>query len=291
MLTTLKRWVESTIGVSSKEANAFIILLPVMFLMIFSQPLYRWLWVGNKPLSVQETFLLDSLVAQKSVEKAPKKDTFLLHTFNPNLVSVDELISVGIPKVVAKRIDQYRLKGGKFRVKADLAKMYGLDSMLYLSLVPYIDLPEKIEKPTSTDIAKSPVRVIEYDLNKADTADFKSIKGIGPVLAARILKHRESLGGFVDKSQLKEIFGLDSLVIKELLVFQIAPDFVPTQIKINHANERELEKHPYLTMKQAKAIVTYKMQHGKFSSADDLRKIKLLDEKVIRKIQPYISFE
>jgi competence protein ComEA len=141
MLTTLKRWVQSTIGASSKEANAFIILLPALFLVIFSQPLYRWLVVGNLPLSVQETLLLDSLVAQKNLENAPRKDSILLRAFNPNLASVDELISVGIPKIVAKRIDQYRVKGGKFRVKIDLAKMYGLDSMLYLTLVPYINLP------------------------------------------------------------------------------------------------------------------------------------------------------
>jgi competence protein ComEA len=291
MLSTLKRWVQSTIGVSSKEANAFIILLPALFLAIFSQPIYRWLWVGNQPLSFQETFLLDSLVAEKTLEKVIQKDSILLQTFNPNLASVDELIAVGIPKVVSRRIDQYRVKGGKFRVKADLSKMYGLDSMLYVSLVPYIALPEKIDNSDRLPVTKTPTRAVEYDLNNADTSDFKSVKGIGPVLASRILKYRESLGGFVQASQLKEVYGLDSVLILEFNKFYVADGFVSSKLKLNSLTESDLDKHPYLSLKQAKAIVTYRMQHGAYRSIDDLRKVKLLNEQTIQKIAPYLSFE
>jgi competence protein ComEA len=291
MLTTLKRWVQSTIGVSSKEANAFLILLPAMFLVIFSQPLYRWLGVGKQPLSVKETFLLDSLVARKEFEKSLKTDSILLFPFDPNTATVSELTSLGISKFVASRIDQYRIKGGKFKVKSDLAKMYGLDSSVYRTLVPYIDLPEKLITEPKTDFAKTPNRIVEYDLNKADTADLKSVNGIGPVLAGRIIKYRQSLGGFVHESQLKEVFGLDSLLIKELAVFYIAPEFTPEKLKINQMTEGELDKHPYVSRKQAKAIVTYRIQHTRVASIDDLRQIKLLNDELIRKITPYISFE
>ena len=291
MLTTLKRWIQSTIGVSSKEANAFIILLPGLFLVIFSQPFYRWLWVGNEPLTIQESVLMDSLIAKNNHDKILRKDSIQFHTFNPNLASVEELISVGITKAVAKRIEQYRVKGGKFRVKTDLKKMYGMDSLLFLTLAPYVDLPEKLVNSTRASDLKVPSRIIEFDLNKADTADFKSIKGIGPVLANRILNHRKSLGGFVSRTQLNEVYGLDSLVLSELQAFQVASDFVPIQLKVNELNEQELEKHPYLSLKQAKAILTYKVQHGKFSTIDDLKNVRLLDARLIQKIEPYISFE
>lgn len=291
MLTTLKRWVQSTIGVSSKEANAFLILLPTLFLVIFSQPLYRWLGVGNQPLSVKETFILDSLIAKKESDKSVKADSVFLFRFDPNTVTVTELTSLGISGFVANRIEQYRMKGGKFKIKSDLAKMYGLDSSVYRALVPYIDLPEKLIIELKADFPKTPKRIIEYDLNRADTADFKSIKGIGPVLASRIIKYRQSLGGFVNEGQLKEVFGLDSVVIKELSVFRIVQEFIPEKLKINQATEEELDKHPYVSLKQAKAIVTYRMQHGKFTSITDLSKVKLLNDDLIRKIAPYISYE
>ena len=291
MLARLKRWVQSTIGASSKEANAFIILLPALFLIIFSQPLYRWIWIGNEPLTVQETFLVDSLVEQKKLESKPVRDSILLRTFNPNSASIDELVATGIPKAVANRIDQYRAKGGKFRIKSDLAKIYGLDSLLYLSLKPYIDLPEKIDFSKNVTSSETRARIIEYDLNIADTADFKSVRGIGPVLATRIIKYRERLGGFVNADQLKEVFGLDSLVILELKKFYVGMDFIPAKLKINQLDELDLDRHPYLSLKQAKAILTFKAQHGKFQSGDDLKKVKLLDDKTIQKLLPYISFE
>jgi competence ComEA-like helix-hairpin-helix protein len=260
-------------------------------LIIFSQPLYRWLGVGNQPLSVKETFLLDSLVEKKESEKSVKTDSILLFPFDPNTATVAELTSLGISRFVANRIEQYRTKGGKFRIKADLAKMYGLDSSVYQTLVPYIDLPEKLFTESKTEFSKTPNRIIEYDLNKADTTDLKSVKGIGPVLASRIIKYRQSLGGFVDEIQLNEVFGLDSVVIKELSAFHITHEFIPEKIKINLATEEELDKHPYVSLKQAKAIVTYRMQHGKFTSITDLTKVKLLNEDLIRKITPYLSYE
>jgi competence protein ComEA len=291
MLTTLKRWIQSTIGVSTREANAFLILLPTLILVIFSQPLFRWLGVGHEPLSVTETFLLDSLVAQTKSESPIRADSVLLFPFDPNTATHEELVSLGIPGFVAKRIGQYRVKGGKFRIKADFRKMYGLDSSLYRTLAPYIALPEKIVTEQKPEFVMGSKRVIQYDLNKADTSDLKSVKGIGPVLASRIVKYRQSLGGFMDEDQLKEVYGLDSIVLQELGVFYIAQEFVPEKLKINLATEAELDKHPYVSLKQAKAIVTYRMQHGAFTSAADLSKVKLLDDNLIRKFTPYISFE
>lgn len=291
LLTTLKRWVQSTIGVSSKEANAFLILIPALFFVVFSQPLYRWLGVGSKPLTVQESFLLDSLISSKEVRKLDKSDSTSLFLFDPNTATINELTSLGISPFVAKRIDQYRIKGGKFRIKSDLQKMYGFDSSVYRKLIPYIDLPDKIVTQPKSDFPKIPIRVVEYDLNKADTADLKTIKGIGVVLAGRIVKYRQSLGGFVNQSQLREVFGLDSLVIQELSVFHISPEFQPERVRINYATDKELDKHPYISLAYAKAIVTYRMQHGKFTTISDLSKVRLLNEDFIRRITPYISFE
>lgn len=291
MLNTLKRWVQSTIGVSSKEANAFLVLLPALFLIIFSEPFYRWISTGDQALSVQETLLLDSLVAEQVSGKPKQTDPISLFPFDPNTATEPELTSLGIPKFVVNRIEQYRVKGGKFHIKSDLAKMYGLDSSIYLTLVPYINLPDKLIAEPKPNFIEKPKRVVEYNLNKADTADLKSVKGIGPVLASRIIKYRLSLGGFVNHGQLKEVYGLDTLVINELSDFYIAQEFVPEKLKINLATEEELDRHPYVSPRQARAIITYRMQHGRFASVNDLTNVKPLTNDFIQKIIPYISFE
>jgi competence protein ComEA len=48
------------------------------------------------------------------------------------------------------------------------------------------------------------------DLNTADTAQLTQLHGIGASFARRIVSYRDRLGGFINKEQLKEVFGIDS---------------------------------------------------------------------------------
>jgi hypothetical protein len=47
-----------------------------------------------------------------------------LFDFDPNQVSVDQMEELGIPAFLAKRIDKFRSKGGRFRKKEDLLNIY-----------------------------------------------------------------------------------------------------------------------------------------------------------------------
>ncbi len=48
----------------------------------------------------------------------------------------------------------------------------------------------------------------KVDLNAADESDLRAIPGIGPVLASRIVSHRESIGGFTSLEELKNVTGI-----------------------------------------------------------------------------------
>ena len=131
-----------------------------------------------------------------------------------------------------------------------------------------------------------------FDLNLADTTQLKTIYGIGPVIAKRIVTYRENLGGFISFNQLREVWGLDSTVVKKLTERSvITPGFTPNKLAINRCGEQELGRHPYLRTKLARAIVNYRLQHGNFIALDDLRKITLIDEKIFLRIEPYITLD
>ena len=128
-----------------------------------------------------------------------------------------------------------------------------------------------------------------FDLNKADTSMLKTINGIGEKLSIRIVKYRDILGGFVSTDQLKEVYGLDTLVIKRLVETSfIDNEFAPVKLDINRATEKELSAHPYLN-KMAKVIVSYRFQHGGFKAVEDIRNVVNLDEKNFQRILPYIE--
>jgi len=221
------------------------------------------------------------------------KETF---AFDPNVATVEEWQKLGFSSRLSKRIHNYVSKGGRFHQKSDLKKIYGFPDEAYDQLVNYIQLPDKRErKYASSNPYESgktfKKRVITpFDLNEADTAQLKQISGIGEKLSARIVKYRENLGGFVNTTQLNDVYGLKPEVIEKLLKYaSIKPESIK-KINVNTATYDELKTHPYIRYKLAKIIVNYREHHGKYTSMADLGKIKVLDQATLEKLEPYISF-
>lgn len=294
-MTRLRAWIRSFFGFSRTETNAFLILLPLLVVLIFSEPLYRNWFVKQPHDFTREQRDLDSLIAtwkwekDSAIDKTSEKRLF---SFNPNIASKEELFELGFSNILASRIVNYRTKGGKFVVKRDLMKIYGMDSALYRKVYSFIDLPKEIEKESTVKNfeRKESLPTIKFDLNEADTSQLIKIYGVGSKLSQRIVVYRNKLGGFVSPEQLKEVYGLDSVVIQELFKKSyINGSFKPRLININTATEKELSDHPYIKYKLAKAITTYRFQHGMYGTLDDLKKIALMDDAKFQKIKPYLS--
>lgn len=301
----IKRWVKNFFGFSRSQVNAFMILLPLMAILIFSAPAYRWYISHYGTHYPPEARSLDSLITQweqatrDSVKKISsfRKTKSFFH-FDPNQISQQQFLALGFTEKISKRIINYRIKGGRFKVKSDLLKMYGMDTTFYHQLYPYILLPDKhVQKPLAENkpampFVKAQKEILKFDINMADTAQLKTIYGIGEKRALRIVSYRDKLGGFVNMNQLAEVYTLDSVVIEKLSQASFVGDkFIPQKIHINTASDRELAAHPYLVKSVAKAIVAYRFQHGKINSVEDLRKIQAFDAKTIQKITPYLDFE
>lgn len=230
-----------------------------------------------------------------------------LFVFNPNTASPEQLQELGVPAFLAKRIDNYRRKGGTFRRKQDLRRIYDFPDDLYQRLEPYIQLDAPLPTGTSETTAAIPERkapttlpaeikastrpvVVPFDINTVDTAQLIRLRGIGSTLSLRIVRFRDALGGFHSTEQYSEIFGLDSLALSELHRYARVQSGVQ-KLNINTATAEELNRHPYLrNRRQNEVIIRYREQHGPYQTPEDLKKIKVLDEKTINKIAPYLAF-
>jgi DNA uptake protein and related DNA-binding proteins len=290
----LRAWIRSFFGFSRTETNAFLILIPLLAAIIFSEPLYE-VWFVRQPVDHSKEYQrLDSLIStwQWDVEDSVKiKPERIFFQFNPNTASKAELISLGFNEPLANRIVNYRSKKGVFRKKQDLLKMFGMDSAHYRQLENYILIPEP-KRDSIVKFSKAEIKPKEKsDINLADSTALTKVFGIGAKLSVRILKYRNNLGGFISTDQLSEVYGLDSAVVNRIKEkFQVATDFIPAKININTASEKELGVHPYIGYKLAKALSTYRFQHGAFKNEEDLRQIKLIDEKALSKMKPYLTY-
>ena len=301
-MKSVRKWIRDIFGFSGNEINGFLIMVPLMLLLVCSEPVYEmWIASGDRP--VDDAQKLDSIVTHWSVlrsrnfQDAVKKDS--LFSFDPNTVNEQDLQRLGFSENSAKRIAAYRRKGGVFKIKSDLLRIYGLDSTLYNQLYSYIRLPTRRlpvrREETTFNAPKSGFRdkkevEQKFDINTADTLLLKSVYGIGSRLSARIIKFRESLGGFVKTDQLFEVYGLDSIAVRRLSeVSFIEPDFAPEKLNINTADERQLAAHPYIRFKLAGLLVNYRFQHGDFMEVSDIKKLSAIEPHEVERILPYLK--
>lgn len=129
------------------------------------------------------------------------------------------------------------------------------------------------------------------DLNSCDSALLESLPGIGPVLAVRILKYRNLLGGFASKEQLKEVYGLPPETFEIIKDKVIAGSGAIRKIAVNTAEYRELSRMPYLENYDVAAILKYRKLKGKVTKMEELTGNNILTEEKALKVAPYLSFE
>jgi len=299
----IRHKIRSFFGFSRAQTNGFVGLIVLLSIILFSEPMYHT-WISSRPNDfTNDSKKLDSLIAQWESAKLSESETeseskiqveraalVILFEFDPNVITAQQLKTLGFSDRLARGLINYRTKGGKFRVKSDLKKLYGMDSTFFARLDPFIQLPEKVVLDKAIPLPKKDLA--QFNLNQADTLLFQTVYGVGPVLAKRIVKYRERLGGFVNSAQLYEVYGLDSMVVSQILKRSFLPGTDSLKrLNINEADEKLLSSHPYFSKKIARAIVTYRFQHGNYRSVDDLRSVNLLDEKTMTKITPYLTVD
>lgn len=303
------QWIQYAFGYNRTEAKGFILLLMLLFTYL-SIHLYVWLSPSKVSIALTQSQLnqntaLVSLIEtaenppnrfksfEKKEEEAHPVVPIRLHSFDPNVASVEEFEELGMPQWLAKRIDRFKSKGGKFFKKEDLLKIYDFPEPLYQKLIPYITISapqnDKFAKRSFILQEKTHKAPAKFDLNTVDTTRLIQLKGIGSKLAARIVKYRDVLGNFVSTSQIREVYGLDSLVVEEILRYGYINNPQVRKINVNESSIEQM-KHPYLKPYIAKAIVNFRNQHGKFQSIQDLKAIKLLTPDIIQKLEPYLAF-
>lgn len=237
--------------------------------------------------------------------------------FDPNKADSLTLLYNGLKPWQIRNMMKYRAKGGRYRTPDDFRRLYGLTDSAFLALKPYIRIDStewvarrdsfallRHERDSLRHLADSlrrdsirashhlhPKRDTIIELNATDTFDLQYIKGIGPYVAKMIIRYGNDLGGYVSPEQIREIKEIGFATFDSIIPHLTATSDSVKPIKINYCSVERLQKHPYISFTQAKAIYDLRRNRLKLKDINDLKKLDCLSDSARIKLAPYLSFE
>ena len=306
-MDSLRKWFSFSKG----ERVAIITILALILLLILAC-LFR---PSRKSLSDASLHNLDSLLAlrqaaieQQQQQQAEKhQEVAELHPFpfNPNTITEEEWLQMGLTDRQVRNIMNYKAKGGKFYSKNDLGKLYTISEEEFAQLEPFIVLPEvargKSTKSASqsgvstgsTTIAaapteKKPIPIV--DLNTVDSTTLVELPQIGPYTAVRIIEFREKLGGFVDKEQLRDVKGMDDERFAAIQPYINLGAVEIRKVDVNRADFKTLVHHPYLSYEQVKRIFNQREKRGMIKNWAQLEELLKEEGEVNPLLEQYVKY-
>jgi competence ComEA-like helix-hairpin-helix protein len=258
----------------------------------------------------------NTLAKQDSIYKANKKnykhDTIeiRMQMFDPNTVDSIRLLHLGFQPWQAKNMLKYRAKGGKYRNKEDLKKLYGMTDSMYLALEPYIQISQDGFQESERK-QKDEIQIILQSFNP-NTADSSTLVHLGfkPWQAKNMLKYRAKGGKYRKAEDLKRLYGMTDSMYMALEPYihipqedttgeQTEQDGSPkgyaqkkdTILNLRTADTTELKMIRGIGSYRAKMIVRYREQLGGYARVEQMMEAKGMEKAVADSILPHFYID
>lgn len=298
----------------SKRERRGILTLQLLFVLLW---LGQWMLRGIFPAGEfpAEAALCEEIAAATTLAPkdriANKSGDMQLSGFDPNTASRETLLELGLPPRTAGQLLRYREKGGKFRRKEDLRKLYSITEEEYKRLEPYIILRSQPAPGKMSGTQPGTVRMSPFDPNEANEETLLAWR-LPAGVVRNILRYREKGGRFRTAEDLKHIYGMPEQVWKQIAVHihipQVqeaqgrvaelrsvsgakAPDSLSAQLDINDASEAEWQYLPGIGPAYARKIVGFRKKLGGFCSIEQVGETYHLPDSVFTRIRAQLRLD
>lgn len=190
-----------------KRKGVFLLLLVIVVIQL----LY---WKSTELKKTELVSIIDfKMDSAIKVRIQEKKSKLQIQPFNANYMTEYRAYVLGLSSVELHRLETFRASNNYLYSLEDFQNISGVDDSLLLFVKPYLEFPQKKShfKTKSTDLKFK-------NINTATAEDLKEIYGIGEVYSKRIVAYRNSLNGFKSMDELYKVYGLDSVVVKKIML-------------------------------------------------------------------------
>ena len=270
--------IKSLLLFNARQRKGILILLFMIVVLQFGFFLVDFTSNTKMPNKEKEVYYQKKIDSVKSLTLNTKTTT--LKSFNPNYLTDFKGYQLGMSTLEIDRLLNYRAQGKFINSTYQFQQITKISDSLLLTLKPLFKFPNWVDDSKKEHLKPDKKKTDEIniaisDLNKASEADLISIKGIGEVLAKRIIQYRNKLGGFTYNNQLYEVWNLDKAVADNVISkFRVLEKPIIKKININTASFKEVLAIVYIDYELCKKIFNYKKEIAAYQSVEELKKIE-----------------
>lgn len=244
---------------------------------------------SEEVLALQRQF--DSLRSADSLKRLPK-----LYPFNPNYLTDYKAYTLGISPEAFDRLQAFRKKDQWVNSVSQFKLVTGVSDSVLSRISPYFKFPDWVSRSKPKRDYYEKKRVLssseKIDLNNATIEELQQVYGVGEVLSARIVAHRESLGGFHDDVQLYMVWGLRDTVVKHILrQFTVKTPVTIEKMNINQSSASDLSTLPGVSFELGKRIWRFVRVREGLTDLSDLLKIEEITPRRLKVFRLYLYAE
>jgi competence protein ComEA len=285
------RFLSAWFGFNKQQRNGLLVLC-ILIVLLFIIRLSISSFITSQPVLLADFSNIQLPGTNSGILLTDSSSENNLFVFDPNTVTKEQLLKLGLKEKTANTFINYRSKGAHFNKKEELKKVYGISDELYTKLETYILIDKKENSGKKIYTQQDPpikkqIKVVE--LNTADSISLLPLPGIGPGYAKRIIKYRSLLGGFYSIEQLKEVYGFTDSLFQAIKNYVKADPTLVTKIDLNTEDFKKLNEHTYISYEDTKSIFNYRRKNGPITKTEQLQNC-ISDQEQLKKLVPYLPF-
>jgi competence ComEA-like helix-hairpin-helix protein len=283
------------------QGHGIVILSLILFLLVVLYALLPWLISGDHNFDSEdfEKNIAAFSAAPLIIDEAKILNPFI---FDPNTISKEEMLNLGLSEYQAGMILKYRGAGGSFDDARDFEKIYSISDEEYQRLAPYIKIPPKLPKPQEMVKEVPVLKPFAFDPNTADSNTLQAL-GLADYQLANVLNYRNAGGKFRCAEDFQKLYTIDEATFAQLEKYIRLPQpdtsmveldkrAIPFEIiEINSADALSLQKVKGIGPVYAKRIIAYREKLGGFYSKLQLLEVFGIDTSKYEGIAKQISID
>lgn len=286
------KFLKSHFALSRSQQNGIFVLVLVIIILQLILFGSDYISKGSTPVNDEKLQKFQNQLDSIHKLKPNVKDT--IYPFNPNYLSDFKAYQIGLSVAEIDKLLKYRATNKWINSAEEFQTVTGVSDSLMMIIEPYFRFPEWVKnsgKFQKSITGKAEVSAIA-DLNTVSAEDLQVVNGIGEKLSERIVKYRNSIGGFLSEEQLKDVYGLSPEVIARINEkFQVINKPQVILQNINLITEAELAELPYFNPALARKIINHRTMNEGIRSFEELTKISGFPSDKIDRIKLYLSVQ